>query len=541
MNRDNQMMPHQSFIQPSCHRHAYASGMVAPVNGYGISTPYGKRGSYWSCNEDSNGNGIHTGVDYACPSNTPLVAAIAGTIRHRNYGSAFGDRQFAISPSSGQPFANGEVFYAHGNERLADGTEVQVGQVIGKSGARGNVSGPHLHFEYHPNHKNAWNCGVVADPAPVLSHGGGGSTPPPSSGGPYVTEHVYSNKVGMGEPSNGDAESDTVKELRLVLDHISLVGGQTLGASPGVYDLDVDEEVRLWQDQIAHDPPDPAGKSYLGPNQFAAMFPSPPYTRHDAGLPAIASGGGSSGGGGSGSGGSNPGGGGSAPAAPALILPNATWDPIPKNGGGYFTGLRPYVGTAKKITLHTTEGSSKPNWQGMQSGIPHLTVDLNAAKYWQHLDFGIAAYTLKGGDHSPNSDSGLNIQIEIIGFAAQSGGWSDTAYNRLRDILTWLCDNNGVPYAFQVPFTPPARRLRWDGEWDIVSGILGHCHVPYNDHWDPGDIDTDRLTHDSTPPPVDPPPVPEGEYVTKVEFEDFQESLAEAFRTIADMVDPDTP
>jgi len=247
---------------------------------YQITTKYGKRGSYWSCDENSSGDGIHTGVDFGCPSNTPMYATIAGTIRHRNYGSAFGDRAFAISPSAGQAFAEGEVFYAHGNERLADGTEVQVGDYVGKSGARGNVSGPHLHYEFHPDTKGSWSCGVIADPAPTLGT---------ATGGPYVTAHVYRSKCGYGEPSNGDLQSDTIAELQERLNRTTLAGGQNLTVS-GIYDADTDEEVRLWQEQIADDSPDPAYESYLGPNQFALMFPDGTYTRHDDGDPAIASG-----------------------------------------------------------------------------------------------------------------------------------------------------------------------------------------------------------------------------------------------------------
>lgn len=139
--------------------------------GYPITTPYGRRGPYWSCNPTAAG-GVHTGCDMACPVGTPLLAAVAGTIRHRAYGASFGGRQFAISPSAGQPFAGGEVFYAHGCERLPDGTPVEAGQQVGLSGAEGNVSGPHLHFEYHPTSQNVWSCWGHADPAPVLEHAG---------------------------------------------------------------------------------------------------------------------------------------------------------------------------------------------------------------------------------------------------------------------------------------------------------------------------------------------------------------------------------
>lgn len=133
-----------------------------------ITTAYGKRGSYWSCSENSAGDGIHTGADMACPTGTALYAAIDGQIRHRNYGSAFGNHQFAISPDPGQPWADGEVFYAHARKRLADGVYVQAGDWVGEAGAEGNVSGPHLHIELHPNTKGSWSCSVHADPQPVL-------------------------------------------------------------------------------------------------------------------------------------------------------------------------------------------------------------------------------------------------------------------------------------------------------------------------------------------------------------------------------------
>jgi len=111
----------------------------------------------------------------------------------------------------------------------------------------------------------------------------------PTSDGPHVTEHVYRSKCGYGEPTNGDSSSDTVKELQERLNRITLDGGQDLSIT-GRYDADTDEEVRLWQEQVAHDPPDPVGKSFLGPLQFALMFPDSVYTLHDDGDPAIATG-----------------------------------------------------------------------------------------------------------------------------------------------------------------------------------------------------------------------------------------------------------
>jgi murein DD-endopeptidase MepM/ murein hydrolase activator NlpD len=143
--------------------------MTYPIPGVGISTPYGKRGPYWSCNDNGSG-GVHTGVDFACSSGTDILAPIAGDIRHRSYGSAFGSHQFAISPDDDEPFGAGEVFFAHTTSRLADGTRVAVGDKIADVGAEGNVSGPHLHMEYHSDTKGVWSCYVHDDPQPVLDY-----------------------------------------------------------------------------------------------------------------------------------------------------------------------------------------------------------------------------------------------------------------------------------------------------------------------------------------------------------------------------------
>lgn len=152
--------------------------MVKPLKSPydGVDTPYGKRGPYWSCNEDSSGNGIHTGDDFAAPAGTAVYAPIAGQIRWRSYGSAFGNHQFAISPDPGQPFGEGEVFFAHMSTRPADGIYVKIGDYLGKVGSEGNTSGPHLHFEYMPKTKNTWKCGIHADPQPIYDHNPEGTT-----------------------------------------------------------------------------------------------------------------------------------------------------------------------------------------------------------------------------------------------------------------------------------------------------------------------------------------------------------------------------
>jgi murein DD-endopeptidase MepM/ murein hydrolase activator NlpD len=138
---------------------------MIPVPGAVIGTPYGRRGSWWSCYPDANGNGIHTGVDYPAPVGTKVVAARPGTVHHCNHGSAFGSHQIEVTPGDGT-----RDFYAHLRSRVADGTRVEAGDKVGEVGTEGNVSGPHLHFERHKVASGGWSCTVVTDPQPSIDY-----------------------------------------------------------------------------------------------------------------------------------------------------------------------------------------------------------------------------------------------------------------------------------------------------------------------------------------------------------------------------------
>lgn len=138
--------------------------MTNPIPGRPITTPYGKRGSHWSCNRDAAGNGVHTGADFAAPSGTVITAARSGTVRHTAYGTAFGSHQFAIVCADGT-----EDFYAHTLTRPANGAKVTQGQSVAKVGAEGNVTGPHLHFERHKQ-AGVWNCSNHTNPQPSFDN-----------------------------------------------------------------------------------------------------------------------------------------------------------------------------------------------------------------------------------------------------------------------------------------------------------------------------------------------------------------------------------
>src|SRR5699024_5105063 len=89
---------------------------------------------------------FHAGVDIANDIGTPVYAALAGTVIGVGANLApgrSGDRNVLIESSDGQG-----QYYGHLNSNsVSVGDTVTSGQHIAEMGARGNVTGPHLHFE----------------------------------------------------------------------------------------------------------------------------------------------------------------------------------------------------------------------------------------------------------------------------------------------------------------------------------------------------------------------------------------------------------
>lgn len=163
--------------------------MTNPVPGHAVSTPYGRRGSYWSCDEDAYGNGIHTGVDYAAPSGTKVVAARPGQVVWSSHGSAFGSHQVDLLAGDGT-----RDFYAHMRSRVANGSRVEAGDKVGEVGAEGNVTGAHLHFERHATEYGGWSCSVVRDPAPSINYAAAGSGGSGAAGEEDVVKYAHGKR-----------------------------------------------------------------------------------------------------------------------------------------------------------------------------------------------------------------------------------------------------------------------------------------------------------------------------------------------------------
>ncbi|GAA1010204.1 M23 family metallopeptidase [Streptomyces thermogriseus] len=108
---------------------------VLPIPGSHVSTGYGSGGFLWS-------SGSHTGIDFPAASGTPVHAVGAGTVVQAGWGGAYGN-QVVIRMADGM-----YTQYAHlSSIGVSVGQTVAPGQQIGLSGATGNVTGAHLHFE----------------------------------------------------------------------------------------------------------------------------------------------------------------------------------------------------------------------------------------------------------------------------------------------------------------------------------------------------------------------------------------------------------
>jgi len=100
---------------------------------------------------------LHTGVDLAARTGTPIYAAGDGVITYYRWQSGYGNK-VEIQHVNGYETAYGHMSrYADG---LGVGSTVRQGQVIGYVGSTGQSTGPHLHFEIKIN-------GNLVDPLSV--------------------------------------------------------------------------------------------------------------------------------------------------------------------------------------------------------------------------------------------------------------------------------------------------------------------------------------------------------------------------------------
>lgn len=119
------------------------AGMVSPVEGR-VTSEF----SHSRRNPATGRQEPHYGIDIAAPIGTPIYATYAGTVTGVGAGllpGRSGDRNILIQNPDGE-----RQYYGHNDTALVRvGQKVAAGEQIATVGARGNVTGPHLHLEIH--------------------------------------------------------------------------------------------------------------------------------------------------------------------------------------------------------------------------------------------------------------------------------------------------------------------------------------------------------------------------------------------------------
>ncbi len=111
--------------------------LTVPVHG-SVSSRFGSRGYSRSS--------IHTGVDVATSSGTPITTIAPGTVTYAAYKGSYGNL-IIVDHGNGV-----QSYYAHCSAiYVSAGQTIGAGTTVGAVGSTGNSTGPHLHLEIRIN------------------------------------------------------------------------------------------------------------------------------------------------------------------------------------------------------------------------------------------------------------------------------------------------------------------------------------------------------------------------------------------------------
>lgn len=113
----------------------------------------------WRYSDSRGAWRMHTGVDFAAPAGTPVLAALAGRVVLAESISGYG---LTVVLDHGQGL---QTLYAHLQlAAVTVGSQVDQGAELGQVGMTGVATGPHLHFELRSLASGA----LAHDPTPHL-------------------------------------------------------------------------------------------------------------------------------------------------------------------------------------------------------------------------------------------------------------------------------------------------------------------------------------------------------------------------------------
>ena len=101
---------------------------------------------------------MHTGVDLSAPMGTPVRVAADGIVLHAEWFGSYG-KAVVVDHGNGV-----QTLYAHLSRfEVIAGQEIRRGDIVGRSGATGRVTSPHLHYEVRMR-------GTPVNPYPFLAN-----------------------------------------------------------------------------------------------------------------------------------------------------------------------------------------------------------------------------------------------------------------------------------------------------------------------------------------------------------------------------------
>lgn len=237
-----------------------------------------------------SGGGKHAAFDYPVGNGTPVFAVADGVVLACNDGASNTPSNKVGANSNwvllgithgGKPAS---VLFQHLSPGISvkKGQKVKAGDQLGKSGASGHATGPHLHVAAMWGHRTAaTRYDYLKDIGAREKEPNNGTAKndiciyPPSLVYKASKDIVLtSGDVFLDKLTFGTTNSDSVKRLQFVLNSIKLKDGKNLKIT-GNYDLDTKNEVTKWQIQVDKCAPGTAGADgNLGPKQAAKLFGS---------------------------------------------------------------------------------------------------------------------------------------------------------------------------------------------------------------------------------------------------------------------------
>lgn len=154
---------------------------------------------------------------------------------------------------------------------------------------------------------------------------------------------------------------------------------------------------------------------------------------------------------------------------------------------------------ANKILLHNMQGTNinyhyVRNDDGVYGVAPHFSIDLKQRKVQQHMSIDKASHSIKAHDHL------AGVQIEIAGWSTDKDKnkkyyllndqeFGEAEWDYLAKLLVGISGYTGTPLVSGVNWKNAVNAQKLSREdFRKYEGVIGHMHVPDNNHSDPNDI-----------------------------------------------------